>query len=111
MTTDPSSLDYGSTIRGFSPEQKVFNRYTLKKILGRGGMGVVWLAQDEHLEQKVALKFLPEVIMSDRSALEDLKKETRRSREMTHPHIVRIHDFVLDEPTAAVLMEIIVRDT
>jgi serine/threonine protein kinase len=38
-------LDLGATIKGFNPGQRIFNRYTLKKILGRGGMGVVCLAR------------------------------------------------------------------
>jgi len=45
-------LDLGATIRGFSPSQKLFNRYTLKSILGRGGMGIVWRARDETLERE-----------------------------------------------------------
>ena len=74
-------------------------------------MGVVWLAADEELEQEVALKFLPEIVMSDRSALDDLRRETRRSREMTHPHIVRIHDFLREPRTAAISMEFVAGDT
>jgi len=58
-------LDFGATLRGHSPGQKVFGRYTLRKILGRGGMGIVWLAYDEDLERDIALKFLPEVVAAD----------------------------------------------
>jgi serine/threonine protein kinase len=106
-----NDLHQAATVRGFAVGHTAFNRFTLEKILGRGGMGVVWLAKDEDLEQKVALKFLPEVIMSDRSALDDLKRETRRSREMTHPHIVRIYDFMRDDMTAAISMEFVSGDT
>lgn len=98
-------LDLGATLKGFSPGQKIFNRYTLKKILGRGGMGVVWLARDEELERAVALKFLPEIVALDPEALADLKRETRRNLDLTHPHIVRIYDFVSDSRTAAISME------
>jgi serine/threonine protein kinase len=104
-------LDFGATIQGFRPGQKLFNRYTLDRILGRGGMGVVWLARDEELERDVALKFLPELILRDRSAIDDLKRETRRSLELTHPHIVRIHDFVQDAQAAAISMEYVDGET
>ncbi|MEY3774877.1 MAG: hypothetical protein RLZZ129_1657 [Verrucomicrobiota bacterium] len=100
-------LDLGATIKGFIPGQKVFGRYTLVKILGRGGMGVVWLARDEKLERDIALKFLPEVVAADPRAVDELKRETRRSLELTHPHIVRIYDFVEDARTAAIAMEYI----
>ncbi len=98
-------LDFGATIKGFASGQKVFNRYTLKKILGRGGMGVVWLAQDSELDREVALKFLPEIVALDPEALGDLKRETRRNLALTHENIVRINDFVSDGRTAAISME------
>ncbi|MDI1335760.1 MAG: serine/threonine-protein kinase, partial [Lacunisphaera sp.] len=98
-------LDLGTTIKGFSAGQKVFHRYTLKKILGRGGMGVVWLARDDELERDVALKFLPEIVALDPEAVADLKRETRRNLDLTHAHIVRIYDFVSDGRTAAISME------
>lgn len=68
-------------------------RFTLIKILGRGGMGIVWLARDELLAAEVALKFLPPQIRFDPVALDDLRRETSRSRKLTHPNIIRIHDF------------------
>ncbi len=98
-------LDLGNTIKGFIPGQKVLNRYKLERILGRGGMGVVWLARDEELERDVALKFLPEIVALDPEAVADLKRETRRNLDLTHPHIVRIHDFESDKRTAAIAME------
>jgi serine/threonine protein kinase/formylglycine-generating enzyme required for sulfatase activity len=97
--------DFGATQRVPSPGQKVFQRYTLKKILGRGGMGIVWLAHDEKLDRNVALKFLPDVVVHDPRAIDELKKEARRNLDLTHPHIVRIYDFVDDPDGAAIAME------
>jgi serine/threonine protein kinase len=83
-------------------------RFTLIKPLGRGGMGEVWLAQDERLGEPVALKFLPPEIRGDARALDDLRRETARSHKLTHPNIVRIHDLneVEGEP-AFIAMEYI----
>jgi serine/threonine protein kinase/Tfp pilus assembly protein PilF len=83
----------------------VFGRFKLVKVLGRGGMGIVWLARDEELERHVALKFLPDLMIQDRALLDQLKHETKRSLELTHPHIVRIHDFVHDERSGCISME------
>jgi serine/threonine protein kinase len=99
------------TLRDFVAGQKLFGRYTLKRILGRGGMGVVWLARDDVLEREVALKFLPELVVFDRAMLGDLKRETTRSLELTHKNIVRIYDFVHDETSACISMEYVDGDT
>jgi serine/threonine protein kinase len=68
-------------------------RFKLKEALGKGGMGIVWLAYDEELGELVALKFLPPDLQVDASALADLRRETARSRHLSHPNIVRIYDF------------------
>jgi len=107
LTPVPDDLDFGVTIRGLVDSQQVFGRYTLKHVLGRGGMGVVWLAHDERLDREVALKFLPDAVNFDPSALDDLKRETRRCLELTHPNIIRIYDFVKDPQAAAISMEYI----
>ena len=109
--SSPGELDLGMTVRGFSAGQKVFRRYSLVRILGRGGMGVVWLARDEELERNVALKFLPELIVHDRAVLGDMKRETRRSLDLTHKNIVRIYDFVHSEQSGCISMEYIDGDT
>jgi serine/threonine protein kinase/tetratricopeptide (TPR) repeat protein len=93
------------TLREFNGGQKLFGRYTLVKVLGRGGMGIVWLARDEELEREVALKFFPEMVIRDRAILTDLKRETKRCLELTHPHIVRIYDFVQDDSSGCIAME------
>src|SRR5437763_15695372 len=99
------------TLRDFVSEQKLFGRYTLKRILGRGGMGVVWLARDDVLERDVALKFLPDLVICDRGMLNDLKRETNRSLELTHKNIVRINDFVHNETSGCISMEYVDGDT
>src|SRR5437016_1426636 len=91
--------------------QMVFGRYKLVKVLGRGGMGIVWLAHDQELEREVALKFLPDLMIQDRAAFDQLRRETRRCLELTHPHIVRIHDFVHDDRSGCISMEYIDGET
>jgi len=99
------------TQREFVGGQRLLGRYTLIRILGRGGMGIVWLARDEELERDVALKFLPDLIIHDAAVLSDLKRETRRCLELTHKNIVRIYDFVHDERSGCISMEYIDGDT
>ena len=103
----PDALDMGRTVIGLQKEQTVFGRYTLLKPVGRGGMGIVWLARDVELEREVALKFLPEALMDDEKGIRGLKSETRKALELTHHHIVRIHNFESDERMAAICMEFV----
>src|SRR5213075_799607 len=101
----------GATSREFASGQKVFGRYMLIKVLGRGGMGIVWLARDEELERDVALKFLPDLMIHDHAAFNHLRREAKRCLELTHPHIVRIHDFIHDECSGCISMEYIDGET
>ena len=108
MSTDgfeplPENLD--ETVRIFVPNQKVFDRYILKKIIGRGGMGVVWLAWDEKLGRETAIKFLREFVWRDQESIAELRRETKRNLELTHPNIVRIYDILETPDWAGISME------
>ncbi len=70
-------------------------RFVLREILGEGGMGVVWLAEDRHLSELVALKFLPEEWRNRQAELETLRREASKGHRLSHPCIVRIHDLFL----------------
>src|SRR5215471_11838366 len=80
-------------------------RYLLKRKLGRGEFTEVWLARDVRAEREVALKFLPHDFLSDSAILERLDQETRRSAQLAHPAIARVHDFQCDHHSAAVVTE------
>lgn len=103
--------EFGVTVRGFAPRHRIFNRYILQRLLGSGGMGVVWLAQDEQLGRAVALKFLNDSLFHDPTALDELKRETRKCLELTHHNIVRVYDFIQDKDWAAISMEFVDGDT
>lgn len=100
-------IDFGHTLRGHQKGDRVFDRFVLEKLLGRGGMGVVWLATDERLGREVALKFAPEAVRYDEVAVDELKEETRKGLDLAHPNIVKIYDFLMDEEHAAISMEFI----
>ena len=69
--------ELGETMRGVVRGTKLFQHFTLQKVLGRGGMGIVWLAHDDRLDRLVALKLVPEAVCFDPSAKEELKRATR----------------------------------
>ncbi len=100
-------MDLDETVKIMVPGQVVLDRFKLVKRIGRGGMGVVWLARDQTLNLNVALKFLPETLRSDPASLNHLKYEARKSIRLTHPNIVRIHDFIEAPEAAGIAMEYI----
>ena len=67
-------------------------RYRIVGLLGRGGMGEVYRADDLKLEQPVALKFLPRALEGDSGRLERLYGEVRMARHVSHPAVCRVWD-------------------
>ncbi len=76
----------------FLPGTMLADRYRIVNVLGRGGMGEVYRADDVKLEVAVALKLLPESLSRDATRLSLLLHEVRLAREITHPNVCRIHD-------------------
>lgn len=72
---------------------QMLGRYQLLRLLGRGGMGEVWLANDTQLRRQVAVKMLPAMMANDRQYLEDFAKEARAAAALEHPHVLPVHDF------------------
>src|SRR6185312_12647351 len=85
-----------SSIRGESgrilPGTLLADRYRIVALIGRGGMGEVYRAEDLKLDQDVALKFLPEKLVQDGAALARFHREVRIARDISHANICRVFD-------------------
>jgi hypothetical protein len=77
---------------GFTPGAIVAGRYRLVALLGRGGMGEVYRADDLTLDQPVALKFLPGNVTENDSRLAQFHNELRVARQVSHKNVVRLYD-------------------
>ncbi|HMC18978.1 MAG TPA: serine/threonine-protein kinase [Gemmatimonadales bacterium] len=86
MQPDQLFLDFQSALAG---------RYSLERELGRGGMGVVYLAREVRLDRLVAIKLLPPTRASDAKLRERFLREARTAAKLSHPHIIPI--FTVDE--------------
>ncbi|MGZ8414174.1 MAG: serine/threonine-protein kinase [Gemmatirosa sp.] len=69
----------------------IAGEYSLQRELGRGGMGIVYLARDVHLDRDVAIKVLPSHLARTAESRERFVREARTAAGLSHPHIVPIH--------------------
>ncbi len=82
-------------------------RYEILALLGEGGMGQVFRAQDAALDEEVALKFIRRDLATDGDSLARFKQEVRLARSVTHRNICRIHEFLQMDEHTFISMELI----
>jgi len=94
--------------RGEFMQGKILNnRYKIIKEIGRGGMAIVYSAQDTLLERRVALKMLRPEYKSDAEFIDKFRQEARAVARLSHPNVVSIFDIVVDEERIYLVMEIV----
>ncbi len=86
----PSSA--GGVHGRFEPGTRIGNRYRVVALLGRGGMGEVYRADDLELGQSVALKFLPQAVAGSSAELARFRSEVRVARQIAHANVCRVYD-------------------
>jgi serine/threonine-protein kinase len=87
-----SSAEYLRNEGRFLPGRLVASRYRIIALLGKGGMGEVYRADDLTLGQSVAMKFLPDEAGRDEALLERFRDEVRIARRVSHPNVCRVYD-------------------
>jgi len=90
--TQTKGSTFGPIDGRLPPGVVLAGRYRIVGLLGRGGMGEVYRADDLKLRQPVALKFLPPSVAGDPGRLARFYDEVRIAREVSHPNVCRVHD-------------------
>jgi serine/threonine protein kinase len=80
-------------------------RYRMGRAIGRGGMGEVYLAEDTVLGREVAVKRIAKTDEDQATATERLLREARSAARIHHPHVVTVHDLVVEGNAAYIIME------
>lgn len=89
----------------FAPGSLLGGRYRIVALLGKGGMGEVYRADDLTLGQSVALKFLPRHLVDDADRLARFRAEVRIARQISHPNVCRVYDIAEHDGQSFLTME------
>ncbi len=95
----------------FAPGSVLAERYELRQVLGRGGMGVVFEAYDRILDESVAIKIVRAEYAGERAWAERLAREVKLARQINHPNVCRVFDFGQADAHPFLIMELAGRGT
>jgi serine/threonine-protein kinase len=101
----PRSSSAPSQHGRFEPGHRLGERYRIVGLLGQGGMGDVYRADDLELGQSVALKFLPGRLANDAVELDRFRREVRVARGVAHPNVCRTYDIASEDDQVFLVME------
>ena len=102
-----SSSGPGPSGESVAPGALLAERYRILGLVGRGGMGEVYRAEDLRLGQNVALKFLPPAVAEDPQRLAQFHHEVRIARQVSHRNVCRVYDIGEDHGRVFLTMELI----
>jgi eukaryotic-like serine/threonine-protein kinase len=98
-------MNAGGRLLSMIPEK--LSHYQIVQQIGAGGMGVVYRAHDEHLDRDVALKVLPQSMVTDERTRQRFRKEALALAKLNHPNIGAIYEFGNDAGVDFLVMEFI----
>jgi len=111
IENSPDDVAAGWLAAAKSIPRHEFAHFAMISLLGKGGMGEVWLAEDSQLGRKVAIKLLPTEFTTDADRLRRFEQEARAASALNHPNIITIHEIGKVDATLFIVTEYIEGET
>ena len=97
-------VEFAAAATGHDLAGRKIGRFEISEMIGRGGMGIVYLARDTRLDRSVAIKSMPAELQADPDARIRFQREARLLASMNHPNIAVIHEIIEQEEGAGYLV-------
>jgi serine/threonine-protein kinase len=107
LSADSSGAQPLEPLEELPPGSLLAGRYHISELVGQGGMGAVYAAHDDDLDEDIALKVLRTDLGRDADFQRRLKAEVRLARRVSHPNVCRVHDIGVSDELVFVTMELV----